>query len=65
MTVDGKKRIDCPYVKLPVELADVSILPVDGMISISGSYGDKRIAGLVLLTGDQTMDAAWLQRHAK
>lgn len=65
VTVDGKKKIDCPYVGGPVELADVGISPVDGTISISGSDGDKHIARLVSLDGQPTIDLAWLERNAK
>ena len=64
VTVDGKNRIDCPYLRLPVELADVSISPGDGMIAIAGSYGEKHINDLVFLNGGQTIDGAWLRDHA-
>ena len=63
--VDGKKKIDCPYISGPVDLTDVGISPIDGTISISGSDGDKRIARLVSLDGEQTIDLAWLERNAK
>jgi hypothetical protein len=63
--IDGKQRVDCPYVGLPVELADVDISPADGTISVFGSYDQKRIAGFVSLNQDQEIDLPWLQRHAK
>jgi hypothetical protein len=63
--VDGKNRIDCYYSGGPIELADVGILPLDGMISIAGSYNDKRVGGLIFLNGDETIDATWVERHVK
>jgi hypothetical protein len=63
--VDGNKRIDCPYVHPPVELADVAVLPVDGMISVSGSYNGKSAGGLVFLNEGRTIDLQWLQGTAK
>ena len=65
VTVDGKKRIDCPYDRGPVELADIGVAPVDGRISVSGSYDDKRIERFVFLNGGETIDLPWLQRNAK
>ncbi len=65
VTVDGKKRIDCPYDSGPVELADIGVSPVDGRISVSGSYDDKRIERFVFLNDGQTIDRPWLQRNAK
>jgi hypothetical protein len=65
VTVDGKRRIDCPYTSASVELADIGILPIDGFISVSGSYDGKPVSGLVPLSGAQTIDLAWLQRTAR
>jgi hypothetical protein len=65
VTVDGKKTIDCPYDSGPVELADIVVSPVDGTISVSGSYDDKRIQRVVLLNGGPTIDLPWMQRNAR
>src|SRR6478609_4720963 len=56
VAVDGKQRIDCPYISGAVELADIGIAPVDGTISVSGSYDDKRIQELVSLNAGQSID---------
>jgi hypothetical protein len=54
------------YVNGYAELVEVEILPVDGMISVSGSYNGRPIErGLVLLNGGQKLDLPWLQRNAK
>ena len=65
VTVDGRKRIDCPWIQQPIELADVSIAPVDGMISIAAQVGEKRINTPVFLNGDVMIDQAWLERRAR
>jgi hypothetical protein len=65
VTVDGSKRIDCPYDQGPIELADLDILPLDGMISVLGSYDDKQVRGLIFLNGNQMIDTPWLERHAR
>jgi len=65
VTVDGKNKIDCPYDQGPIELADLGILPLEGMISISGSYDDKPVRGMISLDSSQTIDTPWLERHAR
>jgi hypothetical protein len=65
VTVDGKQKIDSPFFSGPVELTDVGILPVDGMISVSGSYEGKHIERLVSVNAGQTIDVPWLQRNGK
>jgi hypothetical protein len=65
VAVDGKKKIDCPYDRGETELADVAILPVDGMISIVGSYRGKSVSGVMFLNGNQTIDMSWLERNAR
>src|SRR5256885_5428850 len=45
VTVDGRKKIDCPYDQGPIELAELDILPLEGTISITGSYDDKEVRG--------------------
>ena len=45
VTVDGRKKIDCPYDQGPIELAELDILPLEGTISITGSYDDKELPG--------------------
>ena len=62
---DGRKAIDCPYDQGPIELSDVDILPLDGMISIRGSYADRHVAGLISLPGNEIVNAPWLERHAR
>jgi hypothetical protein len=63
--VDGKQRVDSPFISGSVELTDVGIMPVDGLISVSGSYDDKHIGALLSLNGGQTIDLPWLQRNGK
>ncbi len=64
VTIDGKKRIDSPYDEGAVELADVAILPDKATISLDGSFDNRRFAGTLDLTGNQTVDKAWLERKA-
>ena len=65
VTVDGRKKIDCPYDQGRIELADLVILPLEGMISILGSYDDKPVRGMISLDSNQTIDTPWLDRHAR
>jgi hypothetical protein len=61
VTVDGKKRIDCDYDRGPVELANIDILPVEGIIRVAGSYNDKHVEGTISLTGSEIVDTPWLE----
>jgi len=63
--VDGKKEIDCPYDYGPIELAEVDVLPLDGWISVVGSYDDKHVGGTISLLSKQAIDVGWLKRNAK
>jgi len=63
--VDGKRRVDVPYDAGLAELADLSIRPLDGMISIVGSYANKSVRGAIFLEGDQTIDTRWLLQNAR
>jgi hypothetical protein len=65
ITVDGKRKIDCPYDRGPMELADIDILPLEGMITIRGSYDDKDVRGGIDLNSDKTIDETWLERNAR
>jgi len=65
VTVDGRKKIDCPYDQGPIELAELDILPLEDMISITGSYDDKEVRGGISLDSTQTIDTPWLERHVR
>jgi hypothetical protein len=65
VTVDGRKKIDCPYDRGPIELADLDILPLEGMISILGSYDDKQVRGSISLNSSETIDTQWLERRTR
>jgi hypothetical protein len=63
--VDGKRRVDIPYDAGLAELADLSIRPLDGMISLSGLYASKPVRGAIFLESDETIDTGWLAQHAR
>lgn len=63
--VDGKRRVDAPYDAGLAELTDLSIRPLDGMISIFGSYANKSVRGAIFLESDQTIDTKWLAQNAR
>jgi hypothetical protein len=63
--IDGKKRVDAPYDGGPVELADVAIQPLDGVISIRGTCDNKTVRAAISLDGNQTIDTKWLTRNAR
>jgi len=63
--VDGRTLVDCPFDSGPVELQEIDVLARDGMLSIRGSYGDKRVEALVPLGHGPTINAAWLARTAR
>lgn len=65
VTVDGAKRVDCPFAHPEVGLDDVAILPADGMITVGGSVGGKRFHDYIFTTGTQAVNQAWLERAAK
>jgi hypothetical protein len=65
VTVDGAKRIDCPFDRGPTELTDVAILPSDGMIEILGSQDGKRINGVMFLRGNRVINTDWLATNAR
>lgn len=65
VTVDDKIRISCPYDAGDIELADISILPIDGMISVRGNVNGKQFDGLTVLSSPELVDARWLQQHAR
>lgn len=60
VTVDGRKKIDCPWDAPDVELSDLSIMPVDGFVSMSGTVDDKSFHAVVALNSDEILDRAWL-----
>src|SRR5216110_3325495 len=49
VTVDGRKKIDCPYDQGPIELAELDILPLEDMISIHRLLRRQRGPGRDLL----------------
>ena len=65
VTVDGRLRVDAPYDSGPAQLADIEIQPLDGMISILGSYDDKIVRGTISLDGNEDIDTKWLAQHAR
>jgi hypothetical protein len=64
VTVDGKKRVDCPWDAGAVELSDLSILPLDGFMSLQGAKDGKGFRALLPLNGNETVTLAWLAAHA-
>ena len=60
-----EEKIDCPYDQGPIELAELDILPLEDMISITGSYDDKEVRGGISLDSTQTIDTPWLERHVR
>jgi hypothetical protein len=60
VTIDGRKRVDCPWDAGRVELFDLSIMPVDGFVSVQGTYGGKHFGALLSLSGSETATLRWL-----
>src|SRR5205823_6913843 len=56
VVVDGRKRIDCPYDEGPIEVDDLSVLPLEGTISVLGSYNDKPVHGMISLASSDMID---------
>jgi hypothetical protein len=65
VTIDGIKRIDCPFDRGPTELNDVEILPSDGMIQILGSEDGREVNSVMFLKGNRAINADWLATNAK
>ncbi len=63
--MDGEVRIDCPFVAGDVELVDLAILPVDGMVRIVGSAGGKRVDAVLFMNQVGLIDRKWLFSRAK
>ena len=60
ITVDGKKRVDCPWDAGVIELSDLSVLPVDGFVSVRWKREGKSLQDLLFLSSGQTVTLDWL-----
>jgi hypothetical protein len=60
VTVDGQKRIDCPFDERETEFHDVGILVADGQIHLRGSFKDKPFDEFVPLLDARIVDWQWL-----
>jgi hypothetical protein len=63
VTVDGRKKIDCPYADNQIQLIDLAILVFDGMIRVRGTHIDKFVDAWA--DDDKVVDRDWLKRVAR